>query len=110
MVLYLEVWWFVSGGSGQCIKKCSALLYQVEVNPKRDDKTPKNYPGYKSVTESEAIKHAANGGLAAVGYNPATGQGHLATYSVGENIEKGQVGNVGNVSKSHILKNGFVTD
>jgi RHS repeat-associated protein len=68
---------------------------EADANPKRDDKTPKNYPNYKSVTESEAIKHAANGGLAAVGYNPATGAGHLATYSVGENIEKGQVANIG---------------
>jgi hypothetical protein len=51
---------------------------------------------YKSVDQATAENHAKNGGLSVVGYiNPNGGSGHVLTYSVGSNIEKGKVANIG---------------
>ncbi len=53
-------------------------------------------PCYEKCTYDEAKAYAENGGLAIVGYkNPDGGHGHVATFSVGDNIEKGEIANIG---------------
>jgi hypothetical protein len=54
-------------------------------------------PNYTPVSEAEAAKNAQNGGLSIVTYeNPAPkGHGHVATFSVGDNTEKGEIANIG---------------
>lgn len=51
-------------------------------------------PNYKQVTEQEAADNAKKGGLSVVGHVDAP-HGHVLTYSVGENITKGAVANIG---------------
>jgi hypothetical protein len=52
---------------------------------------------YLKVTESEAAKKAEKGGLSIVTYtNPNSSKsGHVATYSVGDNLTKGKITNIG---------------
>jgi hypothetical protein len=51
---------------------------------------------YLKVDKASAEQHAENGGLSIIGYtNPSGGHGHILTYSVGDNTEKGAVANVG---------------
>jgi RHS repeat-associated protein len=52
---------------------------------------------YVLVSEKEAIANAKKGGLSLVVYrNPNNKRsGHIATYSVGDNISKGQIANIG---------------
>jgi len=53
-------------------------------------------PNYLQVSKDEAEKNAQNGGLSIVTYtNPKGGSGHVATYSVGDNIAKGEIANIG---------------
>ena len=53
-------------------------------------------PFYEECTYAEAKKYAENGGLAIVGYkNPTGGSGHVATFSVGDNVTKGEIANIG---------------
>jgi len=66
---------------------------EADANPKRDPSQAKNYPSYKSATYAEAAQNAANGGLSVVG--KPNGIGHLATFSVGSNIKKGEIANIG---------------
>ena len=61
-----------------------------------------NNPNYISVSEKDATEYAAKGGLAIVGYrNPNTqSSGHVATFSVGDNItESNIIANIG-IAKS----------
>jgi RHS repeat-associated protein len=61
-----------------------------------------NNPNYISVSEKDATEYAAKGGLAIVGYrNPNTqSSGHIATFSVGDNItESNIIANIG-IAKS----------
>jgi RHS repeat-associated protein len=54
-------------------------------------------PNYTPVSEAEAEKNAQNGGLSIVTYenpNPKH-SGHIATYSVGDNLDKGKIANIG---------------
>lgn len=39
--------------------------------------------------------NAKSGGLSIVGYRPVKGTGHLATFSVRDNIKKGEIQNIG---------------
>lgn len=48
-------------------------------------------PADKNSAKSKAKK----GGLVLVGYRPTSGIGHIATYSVGENTQKGEIANIG---------------
>jgi RHS repeat-associated protein len=52
---------------------------------------------FKAVDQKTAESTASNGGLAIVGYpNPNKGgSGHLATFSVGTNVSKGKLANIG---------------
>jgi hypothetical protein len=50
---------------------------------------------YKSVNKETATSEAKNGNLVVLAYKNPSGSGHLATLSVGENISKGFVANVG---------------
>ena len=50
---------------------------------------------YTEVSKSEAIEFAEAGGLAFVLYNNPNGHGHIASFSVGNNINKGEVANIG---------------
>ena len=53
-------------------------------------------PNYEKVDQTKAEAHAKNGGLAVIGWsNPKGGHGHILTYSVGANIKKGVVANIG---------------
>lgn len=52
-------------------------------------------PNYKSTTIAEGEKVAKAGGLAILTLSNPEGSGHLATYSVGENIQKGTIANIG---------------
>jgi hypothetical protein len=54
-------------------------------------------PTYKNVDLATATKTATAGGLVIAAYkNPVAGKsGHLATFSVGENIQKGSLANIG---------------
>jgi RHS repeat-associated protein len=54
-------------------------------------------PAYKSATYEEAQEVAASGGLAILTLYKSPGSGHLATFSVGENIQKGPIANIGKV-------------
>lgn len=52
---------------------------------------------YQKVDQKKAEENAENGGLSVIGYfnsNPKE-HGHVLTYSVGDNIEKGKVANIG---------------
>jgi len=69
-----------------------------------NDVVPKleNSTLFQTVDKATAISTASNGGLAVLGYiNPNFNEdgtqkhGHLATFSVGENVAKGQVANIG---------------
>jgi hypothetical protein len=53
------------------------------------------YPAYKSATQSEAEKAAGEGNLAIAAYKNPSGSGHVATLSVGANIQKGTLANIG---------------
>jgi RHS repeat-associated protein len=51
---------------------------------------------YIKVDQATAEQNAKDGGLSLVTYtNPTGGHGHILTYSVGDNINKGQVANIG---------------
>ena len=51
---------------------------------------------YAPATQQEAKQNAENGGFSIITYdNPSGGHGHILTYSVGENTEKGDVANIG---------------
>ena len=50
---------------------------------------------FKSVDQKTADDNAKNGGLSIVGYRNPKGHGHVLTYSVGDNINKGKVANIG---------------
>lgn len=51
---------------------------------------------YKKVDQTTAENNAKNGNLVVIGWkNPSGGHGHVLTYSVGENISKGKVANIG---------------
>jgi len=51
---------------------------------------------YVSASQQEAKQNAESGGLSIVTYeNKSGGHGHILTYSVGENAEKGEVANIG---------------
>jgi RHS repeat-associated protein len=54
-------------------------------------------PNFLSVTEAQAAKNAKKGGLSLVTYkNPNPNKsGHVATYSVGSNLLKGKIANIG---------------
>ena len=50
----------------------------------------------ETLSYSEAAQNAQDGGLSIVGYvNPTGGHGHIATFSVGANIDKGAIANIG---------------
>ncbi|NLI36229.1 MAG: hypothetical protein GX416_06915, partial [Bacteroidales bacterium] len=52
--------------------------------------------GYIKTTEKIAEQYAKKGGLAVISYiNKKSLHGHVATYSVGKNIKKGEVTNIG---------------
>ena len=42
-----------------------------------------------------AVANAENGGLSLLGYSNPNGHGHVATFSVGDNLAKGEVANIG---------------
>ena len=50
---------------------------------------------YQQVDETTAKNEAANGNLVVLSYKNLKGHGHVATFSVGENIEKGEIANIG---------------
>jgi len=50
---------------------------------------------YKSVDLATAQSTAANGGLALLAYNNDPNHGHVASFSVGDNIAKGTIANIG---------------
>jgi hypothetical protein len=51
---------------------------------------------YAPATRQEAKQNAENGGLSIITYeNPSGGHGHILAYSVGGNMEKGEVANIG---------------
>jgi hypothetical protein len=52
-------------------------------------------PALVSTTQAGATSAAANGGLAVLGYNNANGHGHVATFSVGDNVANGIIANIG---------------
>jgi hypothetical protein len=52
-------------------------------------------PAYKSATKEEAQKAASDGKLAMVAYQNPSGSGHVVTLSVGTNIKKGTLANIG---------------
>lgn len=76
---------------------------EADANPKRDASKEKNYPSYKQATYEEAGKNAKNGGLSVVGFNPSSGQGHVATFSVGSNISKGEIANIGKTKSTGFI-------
>jgi len=47
------------------------------------------------VKYSEAVKNVSGGGLSVIRYNPAKMPGHLAAFSVGSNVGKSEVANIG---------------
>ncbi|MBW6537874.1 MAG: RHS repeat-associated core domain-containing protein [Mariniphaga sp.] len=53
------------------------------------------YPAYTSATQAEAEKAAGDGTLAIAAYKNPSGSGHVATLSVGTNIQKGTLANIG---------------
>jgi RHS repeat-associated protein len=70
------------------------------VTPGRANDIAKNlsdnkYDAYNSVTQKDAETAASNGKLAIVAYQNPNGSGHVATLSVGENINKGTLANIG---------------
>jgi hypothetical protein len=50
---------------------------------------------YLKVDYQAAEQNAQNGGLSIVTYSNPQGSGHVATFSVGENINKGAIANIG---------------
>jgi RHS repeat-associated protein len=50
---------------------------------------------YKKVDQITAEKNAESGNLVIIGWKNPSGHGHVLTYSVGENISKGKVANIG---------------
>ncbi|MFI5148115.1 MAG: RHS repeat-associated core domain-containing protein [Bacteroidia bacterium] len=48
-----------------------------------------------ATTQAGATTAAANGNLALFGYNNPNGHGHVGTFSVGENVDKGAIANIG---------------
>ncbi|NLI37597.1 MAG: hypothetical protein GX416_13945, partial [Bacteroidales bacterium] len=51
--------------------------------------------GYIKTTEKIAEQYAKKGGLAVISYVNSKGHGHIATFSVGKNITKGVISNIG---------------
>jgi len=52
-------------------------------------------PGYSKVDRETAKSFAEGGGLAVVMYKSEKGHGHAMTFSIGDNIDKGEVANIG---------------
>jgi len=65
---------------------------------------------YQEVSQSVAINIAANGGLALISLATETGSGHFASFSVGENISKGVVANIGRQNGFLPLSDVFIQD
>ncbi|MDZ4204207.1 MAG: hypothetical protein U1C46_05255, partial [Bacteroidales bacterium] len=62
-----------------------------------DNSISKN-PAYILTTQETAEKEAKAGGLVILSLYKSSGAGHLATFSVGENIQKGPIANIGKVN------------
>ena|GEM_PF-2373492 len=72
-------------------------LVTGKANAMIDQMLSGNNPNYISVSQEEAEAYAAKGGLAIVGYRNPNNQssGHVATFSVGDNIRLGLIANIG---------------
>ena len=62
---------------------------------KLDREASTSYGGFKDVGIYTAKKTAEAGGLVILAYKNPNGHGHVATLSVGNNLEKGEVANIG---------------
>jgi hypothetical protein len=62
---------------------------------------------YQSVSQTEAMNTAAQGGLTIIALKSTTERGHFASFSVGENISKGTVANIGGHNGFLPLSNAF---
>ena len=71
------------------------LFTPGRANDISQDLADNKYPAYKTATQAEAEKAAGEGTLAIAAYKNPSGSGHVATLSVGTNIQKGTLANIG---------------
>ncbi len=74
-----------------------------DANTGADDLASGNY-NYTPVTKETAYAEASKGNLAVLSYKSPGAHGHLATLSVGENIKKGEVANIGPAAYTGFVK------
>ncbi len=70
------------------------LVEKGMANDMMGEKGFKDNPSFKSVDYKTAKENAQNGGLSIAGVKESP-NGHVLTFSVGKNIEKGEVANIG---------------